>query len=974
MTDPSTSPADSSQRTEKEKDKGAPTGGVGSPASSGILAEETDTRNHPGELMRRRLLERFAPAAALINSRFQILHLHGPIRRFLQLPQGKPAFDLPSLLPEDVRGRLRTALRNVLRAREEVAVTGLRMQRDGQAISMGFTVGPVPESDTADPLLLVTFHAEKLTDTGVASSPATVEADRVAQLEADLKQTQNELRHTIEDLEAVNAELTASNEETMSMNEELQSANEELETSQAELQSMNEELHTVNAELREKIQQLETAHNDLNNLMDGTEIATLFLDRNFAIRRYTPAAKALFHLIPTDVGRPIGDLNMRFNDPDLRTDARKVLETPVPVSREIQNDEGRWFIRRLLPFRTRDHRVDGLVLTFSDVTELKTTEKALRQSERKFRNIAENVPGLVLKYQLHPDGSDNLLYLSKGVEALYELPWEEAFHNVERLWTLIHPEDRDGFEASVKESAERLSIWERDYRIQMPDGRVKWLYSCGVPTKLADGSVMWDTLTIDVTNQKQAEERLRRSRAMLARTQRIAHVGSWEWEIEGDRVTWSEELFRVFGMDPAQTPPSWAEHAVLYPPEDMARLREAVETARVTGEPFEIELRPIRRDGDSRFALARGVPEKDAAGRVVRFYGFLQDITDLKRSEAALRESEERLRRIVENMPVLFNAVDAEGRIIAWNRESERGTGYSAAEILHRRDVGRLLYPNLSDRPSVFIRPEEPRPNFREKEHTLTRKDGERRTIAWSNVSKEFPIPGWHSWAIGIDVTRRKQAEADLREALAEKEVLLREIHHRVKNNMQVISGLLRMHARMSEESELKQIFEDCRNRVSAMALIHEALYEATDVTRIDFGDYLAKLCRNLGRVYEAPGHGVEVRVNRPPISLSLDQGVAIGMVVSELVSNAFKHAFPLNKGGRVTVELDSPETDTAELIVADNGKGLPPEVDLEDPTTLGLGLELATDAVRRELGGTISVSSGPGARYAIRFQIKVEP
>jgi PAS domain S-box-containing protein len=440
------------------------------------------------------------------------------------------------------------------------------------------------------------------------------------------------------------------------------------------------------------------------------------------------------------------------------------------------------------------------------------------------------------------------LYISGGVEKLYEIPREAAATDSQMLWTRIHPEDREAVQASVAESAESLTFWENEHRIVMPDGRIKWVHSRGVPTEMPDGSVVWDTLALEITTRKTAEERLRRSRAVLARTQRIAHVGSWEWEIEGDRVTWSEELFRIFGMEPEKAPSNWAEHAVLYPPEDMARLRQVVETARQTGEPFEIELRPIRRDGDSRFAMARGFPERDPDGRVVRFYGFLQDITTLKRSEA------------------------------------------------------------------------------------------------------------------------------DLRGALEEKEVLLREIHHRVKNNMQVISGLLRMHARMSDNAELKSIFEDCRNRVSAMAVIHEALYEAGDIAQIDFKAYLTKLCRNLSRVYDAPGRGIEVQVDQCHISLSLDQGVAVGMVVSELVSNAFKHAFPLGKGGRVTVALANPAPNTAELIVADNGKGLTPEVDIFDPSTLGLGLELATDAVRRELGGTISVSSGPGARYAIRFQIKDEP
>jgi PAS domain S-box-containing protein len=953
------------------------------PAFATPSAAETPGRKRPsgpvnrGGLMHRLLLERFAPAAALINSRLQILHLHGPTRRFLDLPQGQPVLDLSAMLPEEARGRLGAAVREALRTGRETSVSGVRYREGEEPAAMGFTVGPVPESDSglgeSDPLLLVAFHSEEPADAAPEGPPRPEEADRAAELEEELRHSRAERRGLLEELKSANADLTASNEEMLFVNENLQAANEELETSHEELQSMNEELQTVNAELLDKIQQLENAHNDLANLMDSTEIATLFLDRDAAIRRYTPAAKELFRLTPTDVGRPIGDLTMRFHDPELKTDAQGVLERREPVAREVWTGEGRWFIRRLLPFRTMDNRMEGLVLTFGDVTELKKTEGALRDSEakfrflaenapdvivrfdrefrhvyvnpvieeitgiprddfigrtnrelgmpeelcrlweaefeqafetgkprqfefefpgpdgprffeirvvpeileegeipsllavtrdvtqrkqmeadlaaseRKFRNVAENIPGLALKFQLFPDGRDALQYISKGVEALLEIPWEEASEDVQKLWDRVHPDDREDVRASVTASAERLFPWENEHRVQMTDGRIKWVYARGTPTLMEDGSVVWDTLAVDITERKRAEERLRKSRAMLARTQEIAHVGSWKWEIDGDRVTWSEELFRIFGMDPEETPPSWAGHAVLYPPEDMARLRAAVETSRGTGEPFEIELRPLRRDGEIRYAHSRGFPEKDSDGRIVGFYGFLQDITDLKRSEA------------------------------------------------------------------------------------------------------------------------------DLRRALEEKEVLLREIHHRVKNNMQVISGLLRMHARMSDDADLRGIFEDCRNRVSAMALIHEALYEARDVAQVDFEVYLSKLCRNLSRVYGASGRGIEVRVDGCNISLSLDQGVAVGMVVSELVSNAFKHAFPLEKGGRVTVELTSPDANAAELIVADNGKGLPPEVDLGQPSSLGLGLELATDAVRRELGGTISVSQDRGARYAIRFQTKEE-
>jgi len=219
------------------------------------------------------------------------------------------------------------------------------------------------------------------------------------------------------------------------------------------------------------------------------------------------------------------------------------------------------------------------------------------------------------------------------------------------------------------------------------------------------------------------------------------------------------------------------------------------------------------------------------------------------------------------------------------------------------------------------------------------------------------------------EITERKKAEEQIAVSLMEKEVLLREIHHRVKNNMQVIVSLLKIYSRKTDNRQLGQIFDDCRNRVTAMSLIHEALYQSENLSRIDFEVYLKKLCRNLEQTYEASGKGIVVTAKKCNVSLNIDQSVAIGMVISELVSNAFKHAFPLGKGGNISISLSGLEDDNVELIVKDNGKGLPREIDILNPPSLGLKLAVAT--ITRELGGSIDVERDGGARYIIRFKCK---
>ena len=219
------------------------------------------------------------------------------------------------------------------------------------------------------------------------------------------------------------------------------------------------------------------------------------------------------------------------------------------------------------------------------------------------------------------------------------------------------------------------------------------------------------------------------------------------------------------------------------------------------------------------------------------------------------------------------------------------------------------------------------------------------------------------------NITARKQAEELVRASLKEKKVLLREIHHRVKNNMQVIVSLLRMHSRNIDNARLVQVLDDCRCRINAMSLIHEALYLSNDLARIDFAVYLKKLCRNLSQMYGAYGKGIKVTVELCNVALDMDQGIALGMVISELVSNAFKHAFLPDKKGNVSVSLSCLEGKDVELIIKDDGKGLPPEIDILN--TRSLGLRLAVAAITRELGGNINVERNDGTRFIIHFKCK---
>jgi two-component sensor histidine kinase/HAMP domain-containing protein len=217
----------------------------------------------------------------------------------------------------------------------------------------------------------------------------------------------------------------------------------------------------------------------------------------------------------------------------------------------------------------------------------------------------------------------------------------------------------------------------------------------------------------------------------------------------------------------------------------------------------------------------------------------------------------------------------------------------------------------------------------------------------------------------------RTSHEAQISEALTEKDILLREIHHRVKNNMQVIISLLSIYSRKTDNGEVGRVFQDCRDRIDAMSLIHETLYESSNLSQIDFEQYINKLCRNLSRAYDAFGHGVQVEVKPFEFSIDTDRCIAVGMILAELISNAFKHAFPDGRGGRILVTLTTTAAAEIELTVADNGCGLPEGINLQDSPSLGW--RLINSVMQRDLRGHIQIEAKQGTRVIMRFPIQTQ-
>jgi two-component system, chemotaxis family, CheB/CheR fusion protein len=353
------------------------------------------------ELTEQALLQQVSPTGALVNGHGDILYLHGRTGMFLEPAPGDAGINnILKMAREGLRRDLTTALHKAAATKERVRATGLRVKTNGHFTLVNLTVCPVahgPVAALASPLFLVILEETPALDTPTgpqAALPSIASANgrnmdasaQIAELNEELQAKEEYLHAANEELETSNEELKSSNEEMQSVNEELQSTNEELETSKEELQSINEELSTVNAELQTKVTDLSRANNDMNNLLAGTGIGTVFVDHNLRILRFTPAATLIINLILSDVGRPVGHIVSNLVGYDhLVADAQTVLKTLIPKEVDVLTAQGKSFTLRILPYRTLDNVIEGVVITFVDVTEIVHTREALRKANELLR-------------------------------------------------------------------------------------------------------------------------------------------------------------------------------------------------------------------------------------------------------------------------------------------------------------------------------------------------------------------------------------------------------------------------------------------------------------------------------------------------------------------------------------------------------------------------------------------------------------
>ncbi|HSH92253.1 MAG TPA: PAS domain S-box protein, partial [Ramlibacter sp.] len=649
---------------------------------AGRVLRPSDGRSASWGELHFKLLETIAPPSVLVDPDYDILHVSPTAGQFLQFSAGEPTRNLLRSVHHSLRIELRAALYQAAQsnARTEALVTPVDL--GGESVEVRVQVSPM-KALGAD-VFLVLFRTTPLGKAASLPEPAT--ADPVAHsLDRELERLKSHLRDTVEQYEASTEELKASNEELQAMNEELRSATEELETGREELQSINEELSTVNQELKGKVDELAHANSDMHNLMNATAIAIVFLDRELQIERYTPSAVTLFSLIPSDVGRPLADLSTRLDYPDLSNDAKRVLERLVPVEREVGLPDGKWFMSRLLPYRTMDDRIAGVVVSFIDITERKAAEEVRRWLSAVVASTTDAIVSFALDL--------TILSWNEGAERIFGYTADQA---IGQSWTMLGPESRGDAASLVVQLRAGESIPNFETVRRRADGTEAHVALSVSPIKDSNGKILGGTAVArDITAQKASAEALRDSEERLRLiVENARDYAIFSTDLQRRITIWNSGAERLLGFPESEVLGKSAD--VIFTPQDRTanapelEVQTALREGRASDDRFH-----QRKDGSRFWASGVMMLMRDAGGQSVGFVKILRDMSEarearqaLERSQAELQSADEAKDRFLailsHELRNPLASIDSAGSLLL-NAQTPAADRASAAQVVKRQ-------------------------------------------------------------------------------------------------------------------------------------------------------------------------------------------------------------------------------------------------------------------------------------------------
>ncbi|UYP48487.1 hypothetical protein NEF87_004772 [Candidatus Lokiarchaeum ossiferum] len=595
-----------------------------------------------------------------------------------------------------------------------------------------------------------------------------------------------------------------------------------------------------------------------------------------------------------------------------------------------------------------------------------------REYESNFVDIVNTVKSIILKTD--PDG--NITFINKFGEEFFGFDPDELIGQ-HMLDTIVPHIDSTG--TNLKPMIADLSTNPEKYteninENQKKNGERVWIAWSNKPITDHEGNqVGLLSVGIDLTDRKLAEEKLKTNEANLKLAEAIANFGYWEYFIQTHKLKTSEEFNQIFDLNTeAEITPELLFS--IYHPDDKERITRLIQKM-INGEnvPDITEYRIIDSRGKVKTLWSMTKLYKDQNNNPVKIFGTIQDISNQKKLTDQLKKQRDFNELIIEASPAFFVAINKEGKTIMMNRKMRETLKYKLEEVVGKNYLQNFIPKEEQQYVSKIFENMINHPNPTLSENYIISKDGKKYLTEWHGqpiFNDENELDFFVGY--GIDITQRRKYEIllekeqnDLKKSLQEKDVLLKEIHHRVKNNLQIISSLIRLQKPKISDDKTLQINIDFQNRVKTMSLIHETLYRSDDLGKLDFGNYIQNLVSNLFRTYQKSPELIHLEIDIDDFELNLDQAISCGLIINEIISNALKYAFPEKSRGTIFIKAKKRTDNKIELIAGDTGIGIPKEINLEKTETLGLQLIIG---LAKQLGGTIKVYRNFGTKFHIIF------
>jgi PAS domain S-box-containing protein len=621
----------------------------------------------------------------------------------------------------------------------------------------------------------------------------------------------------------------------------------------------------------------------------------------------------------------------------------------------------KWLNFRCTPRLLHDGRLawDGLAI---DVTELKLHEARLEESQRVAR--LGN-----WEYEV----STGKVTWSKQLFRLFHRDPTQAELSYEQHLAYYHPEDAAKLHKAVEQTIAFGDSYKLTLRMPQADGSYRYFEALGQAGCNAQGEVirLYGTLQ-DITEQYIALDHLQKAEAALAKSEEqlrltleFTDIGTWDWNILTGEVIWNHNHYRLLGFEPETIVPTYQVWRDAVHPDDIEKLEKAVLNSLSEKTSYELcEYRVIHPDGTVHWLSGRGRAIHNQAGEPIRMLGIIMDVSDRKRAEQMLELQAVITRNIAEGICLIR---ESDGVIVYTNPKFDQMFGYDSGELIGQHTA--ILNYETEEKTAKAVYQEivaciRQYGEFTYEVHNV-KKDG---TPFWCRATSS--IFSHHEYgkvfvAIQQDITQQKQADDKIRGSLKEKEVLLQEIHHRVKNNLGIVSGLLQMQCRRTQNAQATAILRDSQNRIASIALVHEKLYRSEELADIDFAQYIPDLTTHLFDSYNVSSNQIKLIIQVDNASLDIETAIPCGLIINELVSNALKYSFPEQLIGKIEVKFYQDAGGELILIVRDNGVGLPAEFDSKKTKTLGLTL---VQGLVKQLRGKLDIKSEQGTEFKITF------